>query len=124
MTTLSAQARSASPRADSGAGWLGDVPTRSGFDGQPRSFVAAGSAWPEGPFEAGAPVTVRYAAAIVVSLRAAIAAKGWTNTLAASEIGINRQSLQAILSGRVLPDLHTLARAEEALGARLWPAAD
>ena len=86
--------------------------------------MAAGGTWPKGPFESETPVTVRYAAVIAQRLLTAIAARGWSNTHAASEIGILRQSLQAILSGRVLPDLHTLARAETSLQVRLWPDED
>ena len=97
------------------------MPTRSGLQGSPRDFLERGGTWPEGPFVTDAPVTILYAAEIGTRLRAAIGEAGWSNTRAAAEIGIGRQGLQSILAGRALPDLHTLARAERALGARLWP---
>lgn len=97
------------------------MPTRSGLQGEPRDFLAPAGTWPEGPFLTDVPATILYAADIVTRLRAAIAAAGWSNTQAAAEIGIGRQGLQSILGGKALPDLHTLARAETALGVRLWP---
>lgn len=64
---------------------------------------------------------MRVAAAVVRAMRSAIDARGWTNVEAAARIGIGRQALQAILAGRVLPDMHTLVQAEAALSTRLWP---
>lgn len=95
--------------------------TRAGISGRPRDFLLAGETWPEGRLRRDAPVTIVYTAHIVGALTAALREAGWSNTLAAERIGVSRQSLQRVLAGDVVPDLHTLARAEQVLGVRLWP---
>ena len=94
---------------------------RAGLEGQPRSFLATGALWPDGPLRPDAPVTIVYTIEIVRRVKASIADRGWSSTAAAEQIGMSRQSLQRILASEVVPDLHTLARAESSLGVRLWP---
>ena len=85
----------------------------------PRTWVATGGEWPDGPFAADAPPyalghrgrrPARYRAAGGRSLRSV-----------AREAGIDATSLGRTLAGETVPDVHTVAVLEDALGAALWP---
>lgn len=105
-----------------GDSWQGcGVPTRRGLIGAPRDYLARGGSWPAGPFKTDAPVAVRYAAAIAQALQAAIADAGMSRTQAANALQIARPTLYDVLGGRTFPDIHTIAKAEQAFGTRLWP---
>lgn len=77
--------------------------------------------WPTGPFIENVPIAVLYAARIAANLDDAIEAQGMTRTAAAEAIGVARPTLYDVIGGNTFPDLHTLARAENALDASLWP---
>jgi len=97
------------------------VPIRRGLVGAPRDYLAPSGAWPNGPFEKNAPVSVLYAAHIASALDSAIDNAGMTRTAAAEALEIARPTLYDVLGGRTFPDLHTIAKAEQALGVQLWP---
>lgn len=88
----------------------------------PRAYLREDGAWPAGPWVPNTPRSVVVTAELVSNLAHAISAAGLTNTAAADRIGVSRQALQDILSGRRMPDLQTVIQAEDALGVALWPA--
>lgn len=90
----------------------------------PRDFLAPGGEYPTGPWIPGTPVFVFYVAAIVAELAAAFRANAWSILHASRELGVARQTLHDILSGRTAPDLLSVVRAEQALGRSVWPSQD
>ncbi len=56
---------------------------------------------------------------VAVNLRTAL--QGVSLRQAHRQTGVDHTTIAAILNGTVWPDLHTLARLEHGLGARLWP---
>ena len=72
--------------------------------------------WPDTP--SGIP-EVETARHVAVNLRAALG--GMSLRHAKTLTGVDHTTISAILNGAVWPDLHTLARLEHGLGARLWP---
>ena len=79
----------------------------------PRDRVAD---WPEVP--SGDPST-EVARRFAIGLRAAM---GESSLRAAgAETGVDHSTIQAILQGRAWPDLDTISRLENGLGADLWP---
>lgn len=110
----------------SGHGTLLGVPRRSAeLQGrEPRDFLEVGGAYPTGPFQDGTPVLVRYVAAIVAQVASGIADQGWSVSRASQELGVARQTMHDILSGRTVPDLLSVVRAEQALARSVWPDPD
>jgi hypothetical protein len=86
----------------------------------PRSWVVRGGAWPDGPLAADAPPYAVVTAAVVQRYRAAAGARSLRSVAAAA--GIDPTSLGRTLAGETVPDVHTVAVLEDALGVKLWPA--
>lgn len=97
------------------------MPRRPDQQKAPRDYLHVDGRWPTGPWEPGTPTAVRYAAAIAARLAEALNDQQLTVTEAAHRIGVVRRTLHATLSGQVMPDLRTVALAEQALHLRLWP---
>lgn len=85
----------------------------------PHSWVAAGGEWPVGPLRADAPPYAVVTAAIVSAYRAAVGERSLRSV--ASAAGIDPTSLGRMLHGETVPDVHTVAVLEAALGVPLWP---
>jgi hypothetical protein len=85
----------------------------------PRSWVADGGEWPAGPFRDDSPPYALVTAAVVDRYRAAVG--GRSLRLVARTAGIDPTSLGRMLSGETVPDVHTVAVLEDALGTALWP---
>ena len=85
----------------------------------PRTWVADGGEWPVGPFVDDAPPYALVTAAVVVSYRRAAGSRSLRSVAAAA--GIDPTSLGRTLSGETVPDVHTVAVLEGALGVPLWP---
>ena len=99
------------------------VPRRPDQTQAPWEYAAPDGTWPHGPWQVGTPVTVRYAAVIAERLEQAIWDSGLNVAELARQMGVSRRTLHAVLSGHVLPDMRTIALAEQTLGVRLWPEA-
>lgn len=99
------------------------VPRRSAeLEGRaPRDFVAPGGSYPNGPWVEGTPVLVRYVASIVDAVANGMRDRRWSVLRASEELGVARQTMHDILSGRTVPDLLSIVRAEQALGRSVWP---
>ena len=91
---------------------------RRGVEGPPVSYLADG-VWPDGELVADAPPAARYVAHIARQLRAAL--EGHTLSELSRRADVNRSTIQDLLAGRFWPDVVTLAKLEQALGATLWP---
>jgi len=85
----------------------------------PRTWVVDGGAWPDGPFASDAPPYATVTAAVVRRYRASAGSRSLRSVAAAA--GIDPTSLGRTLSGETVPDVHTVAVLEEALGVALWP---
>ncbi len=85
----------------------------------PNSWVAAGGEWPDGPLAADAPPYAVVTAAVVQRYRAAAGARSLRSVAGAA--GIDPTSLGRTLAGETVPDVHTVAVLEDALGVELWP---
>ncbi len=85
----------------------------------PRTWVAEGGEWPDGPLVDDAPPYAAVTAAIVARYRAA--AEGRSLRSVARAAGIDATSLGRTLAGETVPDVHTVAVLEDALGVPLWP---
>jgi hypothetical protein len=85
----------------------------------PRTWIAAGGDWPEGPFADDAPPYATVTAAVVRHYRQSAGSRSLRSVAAAA--GIDPTSLGRTLSGETVPDVHTVAVLEEALGVPLWP---
>lgn len=72
--------------------------------------------WPNTP--SGLP-EVETARHVALNLRTAL--NGTSIRQASRTTGVDHTTIAAILNGTVWPDLHTLARLEHGLHARLWP---
>lgn len=98
------------------------MPRRPGIPGPPNSYLAADGTWPDGPFQDDAPETIRVAAHIASRIRDAVAEAGLNVTQVSDGLGIARSTYYDIVNnGTVLPDLHTMVRAEVFLNIRVWP---
>ena len=95
------------------------MPNRGRLQGEPLSYVADGD-WLTGELIADAPVEVRACRLAIQRLELAI--HDMPRGQAAAMLGISRQTLYDLLKGRNFFDTLSLARAENALGQRLWPA--
>lgn len=87
----------------------------------PATYVATGGGWPEGPFVPDTPVYALVAAQLVIRLRDVIAEQHLSLRAAARPAGIDPTSLSRLLTGKVVPDLGTIAGLEHSLGVDLWP---
>lgn len=88
----------------------------------PRTWVAEGGEWPTGPLVRDAPPYAVVTAAVVARYREAEG--GRSLRLVARTAGIDATSLGRMLSGETVPDVHTVAVLEDALGVPLWPTWD
>ncbi len=87
----------------------------------PIDWLAPGGEWPHGPFSADSPVYALTTAALVAGLQQIMTARGLTLRAAAQPAGIDPTSLSRLLTGKVVPDLGTIAALEHSLDADLWP---
>lgn len=87
----------------------------------PIEWLAPGVEWPAGPLRADAPGYAITTAALVRRLQAVMAERGLTLRAAAQPAGIDPTSLSRLLTGKVVPDLGTIAALEDCLEADLWP---
>jgi DNA-binding phage protein len=85
----------------------------------PRTWIVDGGSWPDGPLTADAPPYATVTAAIVAKYRRAAGSRSLRSVAGAA--GIDPTSLSRTLSGETVPDVHTVAVLEEALGVPLWP---
>ena len=85
----------------------------------PRSWVADGGEWPDGPLTPDAPPYAVVTAAVVRAYRQAAGSRSLRSVAGAA--GIDPTSLGRMLSGETVPDVHTVAVLEDALDAALWP---
>jgi ribosome-binding protein aMBF1 (putative translation factor) len=85
----------------------------------PRTWVVEHGVWPDGPFASDAPPYVIVTAAIVRTYRQAAGSRSLRSVAASA--GIDPTSLGRTLSGETVPDVHTVAVLEDALGIPLWP---
>ncbi len=85
----------------------------------PRTWIIEGGEWPSGPFAADAPPYALVTAAIVRHYAAAVGSRSLRSV--AREAGIDPTSLGRTLAGETVPDVHTVAVLEDALGTPLWP---
>ena len=97
-----------------------DMPSRRGLRPQPRSYLAPGGCWPDGPLEDGAPPEAVLALDISKRFRDHIDRLGWNRSEAARRAGISRTTVLNILGGKTWLDLPTIDRLERNLGMRLW----
>lgn len=86
----------------------------------PHTWVAEDGHWPDGPMRDDAPPYAVVSAAIVARYRAAAGSRSLRSV--AGVAGIDPTSLSRTLSGETVPDVHTVAVLEDALGVALWPA--
>ena len=87
----------------------------------PASFVVEGGTWPGGPFADSAPAYAKVTGALVARLASLMEERGLTLRAVASPAGIDPTSLSRLLTGKVVPDLGTIANLELALESDLWP---
>ncbi len=87
----------------------------------PADFVLEHGVWPEGPFAVNAPVYVRPLATVAQRLAHVAATRDLSQRGLAQLTGVNLNTVNYILAGRVIPDTATLALLEHTLGERLWP---
>jgi len=92
---------------------------RRGLRSPPSSYLAEGGRWPDGPFPDATPAPVLYAAGISRLLAEAL--RGRRIGEVAEDADVHRSTVSDILAGSTWPDLATVAKLEQALGARLWP---
>lgn len=85
----------------------------------PRTWVADGGSWPDGPLVADAPPYAVVTSRVVAAYRKA--ATGRTLRSVAADAGIDATALGRMLSGETVPDVHTVAVLEAALDTPLWP---
>lgn len=86
----------------------------------PRTWVAVGGEWPQGPFVDDAPPYALVTAAVVAAYTSLVGSRSLRSVARAA--GIDPTSLSRMLSGETVPDVHTVAVLESALDAELWPA--
>lgn len=84
----------------------------------PREY-AVGDNWPDGALLPDAPVAAHYAQDIARRLVQALGER--SRAALAEEADLARSTLHDIATGRSWPDVVTLAKLENLLGARLWP---
>lgn len=87
----------------------------------PASFVRDQGSWPRGPFVADAPAYALVTAGLVQRLSTIMAEQGMSLRAVAVPAGMDPTSLSRLLTGKVVPDLATIASLENSLDADLWP---
>jgi hypothetical protein len=87
----------------------------------PVSFVVDGGTWPDGPFEPHAEPYVTVTAGLVTRLHTEMRRRNLSLRAVAGPAGIDPTSLSRLLTGKVVPDLGTIANLEKALDMDLWP---
>lgn len=87
----------------------------------PSDYLAPNGTWPDGPFVAESPVYVQPLAVLAGRLVAIAAERGLSQRGLAAATGVNLNTINYLLAGKVIPDTATLALLEESLGERLWP---
>ena len=85
---------------------------------RPVTYLAEGSAYPDGPFRWGTPWEVFLAAALAARLKDSIGDESIRYIGKIS--GLHPQTILNILNGKTWPDLRTIARLERSLRTRLW----
>jgi hypothetical protein len=86
----------------------------------PHTWVDEGGEWPDGPLVPDAPPYAVVTAAVVANYRNAAGKRSLRSV--ARDAGIDPTALSRMLSGETVPDVHTVAVLEDALGVPLWPA--
>lgn len=76
--------------------------------------------WPDGRILAKAPVAARYAAHIARELRTQLDGRPASEIAAAA--GLAKSTVYDLINGTTWGDMVSLAKLEQVLGARLWPA--
>ena len=99
---------------------LAAMTTHMELDGPPRSYVAPGGTWPDGPLRKSAPAEAVLAQHIAREFRDHYNRVNWTPTKAAKRLRVSRTVIYNILSGDTWMDLPTVTRIEKALSKRLW----
>ncbi|MEI2786170.1 MAG: helix-turn-helix transcriptional regulator [Candidatus Nanopelagicales bacterium] len=87
----------------------------------PASFVAPDGQWPTGPFIPGSPTYAIVTAAVVERLQSVMADRVLSLRAVAGPAGIDPTSLSRLITGKVVPDLATIANLEQSLDVDLWP---
>jgi len=85
----------------------------------PRSWIVPGTEWPDGPLVDEAPPYAVVTAEVVRRYRSVIGSRSLRSV--ARDAGIDATSLGRTLAGETVPDVHTVAVLEDALGTALWP---
>jgi DNA-binding phage protein len=85
----------------------------------PNTWVITGGEWPDSPLVDDAPPYAVVTAEVVRAYRRAVGARSLRSVAAAA--GIDATSLGRTLAGETVPDVHTVAVLEDALGTALWP---
>jgi DNA-binding phage protein len=85
----------------------------------PRTWIVDGGLWPDGPLLDDAPPYAVITAAVARAYRQAAGSRSLRSV--AAQAGIDATSLGRTLSGETVPDVHTVAVLEDALGTALWP---
>jgi DNA-binding Xre family transcriptional regulator len=96
---------------------------RSSNDKVPSTYVAEG-AWPYAVLTGDAPAGAHYGQAIARNLERALTSTGQSLRSLAEATGVTHSTISRVRSGKVMPDIGTLARLEVALGFQIWPGPD
>ncbi len=87
----------------------------------PASFVSTDGVWPHGPFVDNAPAYAVVTARLVRTLQREMTRRGLSLRAVAMPAGIDPTSLSRLITGKVVPDLATIANLERELDIDLWP---
>ncbi len=87
----------------------------------PARFVAPGGIWPVGPFDPDTPLYAHVTARLVTVLHGVMSDRRLTLRAVAVPAGIDPTSLSRLVTGKVVPDLGTIAALEQVLDVDLWP---
>lgn len=87
----------------------------------PASFVLPAGTWPAGPFEPQTPLYAHVTARLVEVLQGVMTQRRLTLRAVAVPAGIDPTSLSRLVTGKVVPDLGTIAALEQVLDVDLWP---
>ena len=87
----------------------------------PCEFVTPTGTWPDGPFDSGAPAYVEPLAVLAQRLAQVAIERGLTQRGLAAATGVNLNTINYTLAGKVIPDTATLALLEQSLNERFWP---
>lgn len=87
----------------------------------PASYIADDGLWPSGPFREETPAYACVTAGLVSRIAAVMDQRGLSLRAVAVPAGIDPTSLSRLLTGKVVPDLATIANLERALDTDLWP---